>query len=385
MYRIGLKMLTEDKAKYIGIILSISFSALIITQQMAIFIGLMRRSYSFIADTPQARIWVMNPSVKMIDDVNNVRESELMRIRSIKGVKWAMPFFKGLISARLPNGQFQTCNLLGVDSGTFIGAPHTVVEGAIEDLRKPYSIIVDREAAFDKLAQYQGEGKPKRPLALGDELELNDRRARVVGICNLTKTFRSDPCIYTTYKNATFYTPYQRKELSFIMVDADGSVPEEQLCQHIAQVTHLKAYTKEQFEQVTIDYYLKNTGIPINFGIAVLLGLIIGIAIMGQIFFNFTTDNLKYLAMFTVMGASRKMLAYITLMQALWVGFIGWGIGTGVAAAIGFFTEGTQLAFYLHWQLLVGTGILMLLLCIGVSLLSIIRIYTVELSMVYRQ
>lgn len=385
MYRIGLKMLTEDKAKYIGMILSISFSALIITQQMAIFIGLMRRTYSFITDTPQARIWVMNPSVKMIDDVNNVRETELMRIRSIKGVKWAMPFFKGLINVRLPNGQFQTCNLLGIDSATFIGGPHTMLEGNIEDLRKPYSIIVDKEATLDKLAQNQGKGKPKLPLRIGDVLELNDRRARVVGICSLTKTFRSDPCIYTAYKNATFYTPYVRKELSFIMAASDGSVSEELLCQQITQATQLKAYTKEQFEQVTMDYYLENTGIPINFGIAVALGLIIGIAIMGQIFFNFTTDNLKYLAMFTVMGASKRLLAYITLLQALWVGIIGWGIGTGIAACIGYCTEGTQLAFYLHWQLLVGTLLLMLLLCVGVSVSSIIRIYNVDLSLVYRQ
>jgi putative ABC transport system permease protein len=385
MYRIGLKMLTEDKAKYIGMILSISFSALIITQQMAIFIGLMRRSYSFIMDTPQARIWVMNPSVKMIDDVNNVREIELMRIRSIKGVKWAMPFFKGLISARLSNGQFQTCNLLGIDSGTFIGAPHTMIEGSVEDLRKPFSVIVDLEATLDKLAQDQGEGKPKKPLRVGDELELNDRRARVVGICKLTKGFWSYPCIYTTYKNATFYTPYERKELSFIVAESDGTVSEEELCQRIAQQTQLKAYTKEQFEGVTVHYYLKNTGIPISFGIAVSLGILIGMAIMGQIFFNFTTDNLKYLALFTVVGASRRLLATITLLQALWVGLIGWGVGTGMAACIGFFTEQTLLAFFLPWQLLLGTGVLMLLLCIGASVLSIIRIYRLDLSMVYRQ
>ncbi len=55
-------------------ILSLSFSSLIIMQQMAIFIGLMKRTYAVISDTPQANIWVMNPSVKMIDDINPIRE-----------------------------------------------------------------------------------------------------------------------------------------------------------------------------------------------------------------------------------------------------------------------------------------------------------------------
>lgn len=384
MYRIGLKMLIEDKAKYIGMILSISFSALIITQQMGIFIGLMRRTYSFIGDTPQARIWIMSPSVKMVDDINNIRETELMRIRSIQGIVWAVPFFKGIIQARLSNGQFQSCNVLGIDSATFIGAPHTMIEGRVEDLRKPYSIIVDQEAAYDKLAQNQRDGS-KKPLRVGDTLELNDRRAQVIGICKVTKTFRSDPIVYTTYKNALFYTPHQRKELSFIVAASDGTVSEMELCKEIIKSTGLMAYTREQFENLTINYYLKNTGIPINFGIAVALGLLIGALIMGQIFFNFTTDNLKYLALFTVMGASRSLLARITLLQALWVGLIGWGIGTGVAALIGFCTEGTQLAFFLPWQLLLTTGVIMLFLCLMASILSIIRIYNVDLSMVYRQ
>ena len=45
MYAIALKMLIEDRAKFFGMVISLSFSALIITQQAAIFIGLMRSTY----------------------------------------------------------------------------------------------------------------------------------------------------------------------------------------------------------------------------------------------------------------------------------------------------------------------------------------------------
>jgi len=308
MYRIALKMLVEDRAKFIGMILSLSFSAIIIIQQMAIFIGLMRRTYSSISDTPQAKIWVMNPSVKMIDDINPIRTIDLYRIRSIKGVKWAVPFYKGLIRAKLPNGQFQTCNLYGIDSATFIGMPHTMLEGRIEDLRKPSTIIINKVGAEDKLAQYQGPGLPKKPLQIGDEIELNDRRARVVGICEVTRTFRSEPVIYTTFDRALFYSPFERKQLSFILASPANTISAHDLCKRIEKITDLRAYTQDEFEDVTVDYYLRNTGIPINFGIAVLLGLLIGAAITGQIFFNFTTDNLRYLALFNVVGAQKAVV-----------------------------------------------------------------------------
>ena len=38
---------------------------------------------------------------------------------------------------------------------------------------------------------------------------------------------------------------------------------------------------------------MHNTGIPINFGISVLLGFIVGAAIAGQTFYNFTLENLR--------------------------------------------------------------------------------------------
>ncbi len=42
------------------------------------------------------------------------------------------------------------------------------------------------------------------------------------------------------------------------------------------------------------NYHMKYTDIPINFGIAVILGFLIGTAIAGQTSYNFTLDNLRY-------------------------------------------------------------------------------------------
>lgn len=385
MYQIALKMLMEDKSKFIGMILSLSFSAIIITQQSAIFLGLMRRTYSIITDTPQAAIWIMNPSVKTIDDINPIRDIDLLRIKSIEGVKWAVPYYRGTIRARLKNGQFQSCNIIGIDSATCIGAPHTMLKGRVEDLRKPFSIIVDTVGAHTKLAHYQGEGMPKKPLRVGDEIEINDRRAVVVGICQNARTFRSDPIIYTTYDRALKYAPLERKRLSFVLCAPDATISAQQLCERIQKITPLKAYSKKQFEKKTMGYYLRNTGIPINFGLAVLIGLLVGASITGQIFFNFTTDNLRYLALFSVVGAPRSLLAKMTLLQALWVGFLGWGIGSGCVSLIGFATRNTELAFFLPWQLFVSTGLLMITICILASIISIKRIFNIELWTMFKQ
>ena len=68
MFYIAFKMLVGDRGKYLGIILGISFASLIMTQQPAIFLGLMTRTYSFITDLSLPDIWVMEPTVRFLDD-----------------------------------------------------------------------------------------------------------------------------------------------------------------------------------------------------------------------------------------------------------------------------------------------------------------------------
>lgn len=384
MYRIGLKMLTQDKARFLGLIISLSFAGLIIAQQAAIFLGLMIRTYATISDTPQASIWVMNPNVKMIDDSKPLRDTDLFRVRSIQGVRWAVPFFKSTIRARLPDGTFQTCNLFGVDDVSLIGGPHTFLQGNIYDIRRPNAIIINDFDAVDKLAFRENKDGPLIPLKVGDVLELNDRRAVVVGICKVGRQFQSQPVLYTTYASALLYAPYERKLLSFILVKPTALYTPEELCTKIHSITGLMALTQNQFQKKTVMYYLKNTGIPINFGLAVLLGILVGASIAGLIFFNFTTSNLPYFAMFSLMGASKQLLAKILILQACWVALLSWNIGVGAAALIGYLARDSELSFYLPMSLYLLTGFIIFLICIVSSLVSVSRIYKTDLAEMFK-
>src|SRR3954470_21829050 len=147
------KMLVGDRAKYIGIIVGLTFASLLITQQAAIFVGLMSRTYGFITDTGLPDIWVMDKKVQFIDDIKPLQDTQLYRVRGIDGVQWAVPLYKGLLKARLDNGNFQTCNVLGLDDSTLIGGPPVMIQGSVSDLRRSEGVIVDEVGAQDKLAK----------------------------------------------------------------------------------------------------------------------------------------------------------------------------------------------------------------------------------------
>ncbi len=374
---IALQMLTGNLGKYLGIIAGVAFAALLIAQQSSIFCGMMILVSNQIRDIQGAEIWVMDPNVRFIDDVKPMSDTQLYRVRGVDGVEWAVRLYKGLSRARLTDGNFQQVILLGLDDSTLVGAPQHMVLGKVSSLRQPDAVIVD-EAGYKLLW-------PGEPYRIGRTIEMNDRRAVIVGICEASRTFQTFPIIYTQYSQATSFAPPERKVLSFVLAQPQAGLSAEELCRRIESQIGLKALTQQEFRWVTMKYYLKNTGIPVNFGVTVLLGFIVGAAISGQTFYLFTVENLAQYAMLKAMGTTNWRIVGMILLQALVVGAIGYGIGIGLAASFGQFAKGTtKLAFFMPWQVMAGTGVAVLLMVTGASLLSIRRVLVLEPAVVFR-
>lgn len=325
----------------------------------------------------------MDPSVQYIDDIKPLKDTSLYRVRSVDGVQWAVPLYKGTIQARLHNGTFQTCVLIGIDDATLIGGPPILLEGRLENLRMADGVIVNKVGAEGKLAVHTQDGGVI-PLRVGDRMELNDNRAYVVGISQVSRTFQSQPVIYTTYSRATLFVPSQRKLLSFIIAHSKPGVDPEEVCRRITMETGFIAYTPQQLKRLTLLYYIKYTGIFVNFGLAILLGFIIGTAIAGQTLYNFTVDNLPYFAIFKAMGADNTMLVKLILLQALFVSVIGWGIGMGCASLFGYVTHGTELSFSLPLSLYLLSGASILCISLLSAFICMRRIITLDPAIVFK-
>jgi len=383
MYHVAIQMLLGDRGKYIAMIMGIMFSALIMTQQPSIFMGLMTRTYAFISDTELPDIWVMDPSVEYVEQNKSLRDTELLRVRGIEGVAWAVPMFKGFVNMRLPDGSRDTIDMTGVDDATLIGAPPLMVKGNILDLRRADAIIVDEAAARDRFSYADASGR-QVPLGIGDIVELNDRRAIVVGVCQSRPTFTTQPMIYTTYSRAMGYSPPQRRMLSYILVKAKPGTDLQDLAQRITKATGLGAQDSATFKRTNIQFWFTNTGIPINFGMSVLLGFIIGAAVAGQTFYAFVRDNLRQFAALKAMGLRDGVLLRMILLQALIVGAIGYGLGVGLSALFGYLTSGGKLAFYMPGVLLLVTWIAVLGIVAIAAIFGARSVFKLEAAVVFK-
>jgi putative ABC transport system permease protein len=458
-------MLVGDKAKFFGIVLGLTFAALLINQQGSIFCGLMSRTAGQIYDITGADLWVMDANVRYIDDVKPMIENSLYRVRGVEGIEWAVPLYKGNARAKINSYGMDTdyltgkpridpktgkpavvrhevieqVILLGLDDSSLVGAPppERVYAGRLSDLRRPDAVIVDntrlrklfpgedyseeptlpalKERIADGLIGLLGDwGVLRRTTCprlyerlaerqrrfyerfLGRDIEMNDNRAVIVGVCEATRTFQSNAVVYTTYSRAKRFAPQERKVLSYVLAKVEGTEngdlsteQKEQLrkraAERIAKATGLRSRTSREFIWDTIDYFMKYTGIPVNFGITAALGFIIGTAIAGQTFYLFTVDNLKQFGALKAMGTTNTRIVGMILLQATVVGLLGYGLGVGLAALFGeTVAKGGELAFYTPWVLLPITAASILLIVILSSALSVRRVIVLEPAVVFR-
>lgn len=379
MNAIALKMLWGDRAKYLGLIFGIAFATMLMSQQIAIFVGVMARTASQILDVRDADVWVMDKRVLYLDEIEPMTDTQLWRVRGVTGVKWAAPFFKSTSVARSTNGILQQVFLLGLDDASLAGACPKMLLGSTEDLKKPDGIILDR-AGFQFIW-------PGEPLALGKVLELNDRRAVVVGICEAEAPFQTWPVVYAKYSDALRYVGKQRKVLSYILAAAEPGLSPRELSERIQEATGLQAMPWRDFLWRTINHYLERTGIPVNFGITVALGFIVGAAVAGQTFYLFVIENLRQFGALKAMGVAGGTIVRMVMLQALVVGALGFSFGMAFTAA--FFEITSRVAvslrgFYLPWEVMTGTAMAVLLIILVASLASVRRVLVIDPAIVFR-
>jgi putative ABC transport system permease protein len=316
--------------------------------------------------------------VQYIEEVEPLRDVELSNVRSVDGVKWAVPYYKGLSTIRMPDGLTQQVQLIGTDDVSLIGGCPKVLIGQRTAIQRPQTAMMDINGF--KFTW------PGEKIATGKHVELNDNRLVIDAICDANPTFFTFPLLYVSYNTAMEITPPMRSKMSFVLVKAQEGQDLEQLKQRISRETGLQVLTQNEFAWRSINYILERTGIPINFGITVFLGILIGAAITAQTFYIFVIENLRQFAAMKAIGVTNLQLLRVVLVQAGVVAGIGYSLGIGLTALFFKATENAPAlkGFMLHWQVMAGAACIITLIILFSIIFSLRRVFTLDPAIVFR-
>ena len=300
-------------------------------------------------------------------------------MRGVAGVAWAVPLYKATAPVKTLDGRIDNTLLLGVDDATLIGLPERFLMGRPQDLRRPDAIAID-EAGYIRL--WPGEA-----LRLGRELELNDSRAVVVAITGAEAAFTANIIIHAPYSRAVNYIPQGRDTLSFVLARALPGHKAAEVAKAIAARTGLQALSSADFRWKTIVFYLAHTGIPISFGLVIVLGVVVGVAVVGLTFNMFVSENVRQYGALKAMGLSDSRLVGLVLLQGAVVGLIGYGIGLGLAASFFEFATrppGALRGFILPWWIASGDAALTAVIVLLAMVASLRRVLVLDPAIVFR-
>ncbi|HLN28115.1 MAG TPA: ABC transporter permease [Gemmataceae bacterium] len=376
MNRVALMMLFNARGKFVALVFGVSFAVLLCTQPVAIFLGVLERATGVMQFMRQADIWVASNEPHQIEMFRGLSEQELERVRSVPGVAWAQPLLSiNQASADLPNGRFYRVHLIGIDRATLVGQPPEMLEGNLSDLRLPDTVLLETS------------NRQRLPgIGVGAVLRLNDRRARVIGICRARGNLLSLPTLYASYATAKKYVPESRRPLSYIMVKVKPDASVAQVRRAIQASPSLQAYGCDEFRWITMSFVMFRTSIGANFAVTVGLGVLVGFIVSLAAFNQFTADYLPHFALLKAVGTRPRTLVRMVLLQALTVGLISYGIGIGMAGVLVLPTlrADASLVAVFPWQLLAG-GLAPMLVCVSLgSMLNLPRVLRADPALLFR-
>ncbi len=320
--KIALKLLVNDRSKFIALLVGITFAVFLMIMMMSMFSGILSRSSSSVYNVG-AKIWVMDPAVNNATSSIPMPDYVLSSARSINGVKYAVPIYFGNALVKLKSGAYQAVSVVGLDDATLYGRPE-LIEGKIEDIYAESAFIVVKDAEFKKLES----------PAVGTEFEINDHRGLVVGLAKVASGgLFGIPTVYTTYNRAITYIPSMRFTTSYILIEPKHESDIPFIQQQIKKLGY-QALTRDQFVRKISDFYTYQTGMGMNVLMMTAISFIVGLSISGQTFYTFILENLERFGALKAIGAKGNELIKMILFQASFTALIGYGLGVGLASAL---------------------------------------------------
>jgi len=320
--RVAYKLLVNDRAKFAALLVGITFAVFLMIEMASLFAGILSRASATVINIGSS-IWVMDPAVQTVANTIPIPNYVLDEVRSMPGVKYAVPIYSGSALLKLRDGTYQAANVVGIDDTTLVGGPQ-MVAGNIQDIFGENAFIAIEDSEFYKL---------ENP-AIGTEFELNDHRGRIVGLAHVASSgLFGVPTLYTTYNRALQYLPNTRFTISYLLVEPKTANDIKPIKQAVTAQGYL-ALTKDEFMSKISGFYMFKTGIGTNMFLMTLISFLVGLSISGQTFYTFILENIDRFGALKAIGAKSRELVGMILFQATFVALTGYGLGVGLCAGL---------------------------------------------------
>lgn len=365
--------LFHDKVRLAVTLTGIVFAVVLIVVELGLFVGFTVTTSSLL-DNSGVDLWVTSKHVPYVELGVPFSERKLYQVRAAPGVADAQKYITRWTQWKRTDGRQESVQIVGFNPGAGLGEPWNLVEGTVEDLKIPDSIIVD-ELYKQKLGVTR----------VGEVFEINGHRARIVGFTRGIRAFTTAPYVFTTFKRAQDYARIPADQTIYVLVKTLSGADLAQVRREIlSRVKDVDVFTSPEFSRMTRFYWMFTTGAGVAVLLAAVLGLVVGFVVVAQTIYATTVDHLREFGTLKAMGAPNSYVYKVILKQAAISAVIGYVLGMIVSIFVVRASQHGGAAIMLPYQMAIGMFFLTLLMCVAAALVSINKVTRLDPAMVFK-
>jgi putative ABC transport system permease protein len=365
---LALRNLFHDRLRFIATLIGIVFSVVLVLVQMGLYSGF-GRMVTMMIDHAATDLWVVSRGTNSMEDISQFDSGIRDKVLAIDGVAEAVPLVIGFSDWHLPEGGERTpVFIVGSDPKHRGLEPWNVVEGAAKDLSAPDAVAVDR-SYYDRLGI----------SGMGSTAEINQRKVKVAVVTDGIRSFTTMPYVFSGLDAARTYLDLPPSKISQILVRVKHGTDLKRVRNEIqSKVSNVEVLTPQEFRQRSRTFWLFSTGAGAALFAGVLLGVIVGTAILAQTLYSNTREHLPEFAALRAIGCSNRYIFRIIRYQALLNAAIGLCLAGAIGAVVVYLTAKSALPIIITPLQAGGLVVIILLMCLVSAIVAIARVVRID-------
>jgi putative ABC transport system permease protein len=316
---LALRMLLDAPFKSLGTLLGVFVSVFLMLQQVSVLFGILGRVSAF-ADAADVDVWVASAATESTDATDSVPANRVQAAAGTRGVAWAEPVVQGIGRVTRPDGVREFVKVLGVRPPRYAGLPRTLSPGT----------SVSRLRASDRVFMNWNDRPTFAAAEPGDRVEVNGNAGVVAGFFEGMDPHSPYYYFYANIDDARAMTGFAQDRVTFVTVGlVPGASVTEVKRRLAARIPDATIFSRQDLHDAEIRYFLARNPVGLVFGMGTAVAAFIGGAIVAVTLYSTVIDRTRDYGMLKAIGARRRDLFQLLLLQAWAFALAGYAIGAG--------------------------------------------------------
>lgn len=357
--------------RYLAAVISLGVAAVLVLSMAGMFMGV-SKSFTASVDRSPGEVMILAPHAESLFSNNSGQPRRIIpkiygnaSVVDVQALNFNFAFWSNFPkegqAAKAPGVQ-----IIMVDPiPGAVTLPNDFGDDLVQALQEPYSVVVD-QSSLNKLG-----------VQLGDKAKIN----------GFTVSVRGETTSYPSMLNAMVFMSRETGKLLGLLNEGPRVGPlivkirdPAQAQQVAAELNaasdgHYKAWSRQDLSEASQKSMLKEGGISVMIGFAVVVGTFIGIVITWQTLQGAILANIREFASLRALGVSMGSLRLIVLELSLWVGVVGMLLAATITALVWVLGRsfGVPMDFPLFIDLPVAIALLIIALASGALSLGVLK------------